>query len=274
MTTRTLEIVAAVATASPKGVDGNQDRALAVRVGASGGGVVICDGVGSYAGSGAVAEAAAGVAGRHLQDMGIHFGTRGCAARVSEVLRERADGATTLIVVAADEHGDVAFCFVGNGSLLEVQMLDGLSGPDALRCIDLVLPHVSCTGGKPALRSFFPARYGAAVETSVGSYRVHTDTPRLYLACSDGIATEEERAVGRAPSGSVWKEIPGPLSALLDDLAPCWPDLLLSATAEKDLQAVLQSSLLGLLAAGELDDDATVGALLLRPASDQPGPLS
>lgn len=261
----------AVATASPKGAEGNQDRALTVMVGAGGAGVVVCDGVGSYADSGAVAEVAAGEAGRHLQAMGIDFGTRGCAGRVSTALGERFDGATTLIVVAADESGDVAFCFVGNGSLLEVQMLDGDAGPDALRFIDLVLPHVSCAGGRPALRSFLPAADGAAVETSLGSYRVGPGTARLYLACSDGIASDEERAVGRAPSGSVWKEIPRPLSALLEDLGPRWADLLVSATAEEDLGGVLQATLLRLLAAGELDDDATVGALFLRPACDQPG---
>lgn len=257
-----------MATASPKGEEGNQDRALTFRVGSAGAGVVVCDGVGSYPASGAVADLAASEAARYVGEAGLELGTQRCAARVSAALNGRDDGATTLIVVGAEESGDVRFCFVGNGSLLEIQKLDGMSGPDGLRHTDLVLPHVSFAGGRDALRSFLPATNGNPVETSLGSYRVHPGIARLYLACSDGVATDESRAIGRAPDRSVWKEIPRPLSAILDDLAPQWAQLLVSTTAELELGTLLRGTLLSLLVENELDDDATVGALLLRPLAE------
>lgn len=259
-----LDVVSAVATASPKGREANQDRVLAIQVGAGGAGVVVCDGVGAYAQSGAVAEVVAAEAGRYLQTMGIHRGTRGCARHLCSTLSFSAVGATTLIMIGADSSGDVAFCFVGNGSLVEVQRLDGMSGLDAMRWVDLVLPHISVAGGRPALRSFFPAANGAPVEKAVGAHTVDPHIARLYLACTDGVTTDEERAVGRAPDGSLWKAVSRPLASLLDDIHPHWEALLVSPTASDDLGELLQETLDRLLEAGALDDDASVGALLVR----------
>lgn len=259
-----LDVVSAVATASPKGRDANQDRVLAIELGAGGAGVVVCDGVGAYAESGAVAELVAHEAGRYLRTMGIHRGTRGCARHLSSTLTFSAAGATTLIMIGANLSGDVAFCFVGNGGLVEVQMLKGISGVDAMRWVDLVLPHISVAGGRPALRSFFPATNGAPVEKAVGAHTVDPRTPRLYLACTDGVTTDEERAVGQAPDGSLWKAVSRPLASLLDDLHPRWDALLVSPTAHDDLGKLLQATLDRLLETGALDDDASVGALLVR----------
>ena len=71
-----VEVVAAVASRSPKGADGNQDRVAIVRPSddPASAGVVVCDGVGGLPASGPVADRFATLAAGHLAEYGIGAG--------------------------------------------------------------------------------------------------------------------------------------------------------------------------------------------------------
>ena len=108
-------------------------------------------------------------------------------------------------------------------------------------------------------------------EVAFGTRRVVNSRERLYLACTDGVGTDEERRFGTAPDGTTWKEVPRPLATLLGDLATGWSALQVASSAAHALGATLQATLDRLLADGALEDDATVGAVLLLPASPVQG---
>lgn len=88
---------------------------------------------------------------------------------------------------------------------------------------------------------------------------------RLFLVCSDGIGSEEERPLGRGHDGSLWRQVEPPLVTLLEAVAAVWGELERSTDPERLLERTLGAALVRMLDDGMLDDDATVGALLMRP---------
>jgi hypothetical protein len=268
------EVVTAIASASPRGVEHTEDRALLFHGSRLSGatGVIVCDGVGSRAGSGDRAAQVSLLARQHLGRRGVSGGLGSCAEDVAASLDGATDGegATTFIAVGADEHGLVGFSFVGNGSLLEVQGLHLGTGRTRLLWVDHALPHVCIAGGREALRSYLPPDAGQTLEVTRGEFGLPAGSARPFLACSDGVATCEEQRIGRVNDGSVWKEVPRPLAGLLDGLEARWEDLVnVDADAEECralLAEVLQEALDDALFADHLDDDAAVGGVFLRPA--------
>lgn len=261
------EIVAVTAGASPKDPARNQDRALVFEVEPepSGAGVVVCDGVGSLAGSGDVAERVAQLAAEHVLSFGIASGVPACAQYAARALGPVEDGATTLIAVGADEFGFVAFTQVGNGSLFDITVDTDLGTP-RLHTAELTTPHVSFADGRPLLSSFLPARSPEHLAAVSGVLLPCPGRVRVLIACSDGVATGEERAIGIAPDGSAWRSTPRPLATLLGDLASGWTDVIGCEDVTAALGALLQRSLDALTADDRLDDDATVGVVLVRTA--------
>ena len=261
------EIVAVTAEASPKAAPRNQDRALVFHVesGRCGAGVVVCDGVGSLARSGDVAERVAQLAANHALSFGITSGVSACAQYAAHALGPVEDGATTLIAVGADELGFVAFTQVGNGSLFDITVDTDLGTP-RLHTAELTTPHVSFADGRPLLSSFLPAASPEHLAAVSGVLLPCPGRVRVLLACSDGVATGEERAIGIAPDGSQWRFTPRPLSTLLGDLTSGWTDVLGSEDLASALGALLQRSLDALAADDRLDDDATVGVVFVRAA--------
>jgi hypothetical protein len=259
----------ATAGATCKDAAHNQDRVARFTT-AGGAGVVVCDGVGAYAGSGATAERVTGLAIRHIETSasGLGEAVLTCAEQTARALGAVDDGATTLIAVGAGEDGELTYTFVGNGTLLDVYPVSLVEGRLQLRCAELVVPHISWARGRPALRAFLPAVNGE-VETSAGTLRPHPGLVRLALALTDGIASDEERAVGVTPSGN-WREIPGPLATLLGRLAEDWPAILGAEDPGVALAASMQAALDALAADGRLEDDATAGAVLLIPTPAAP----
>jgi hypothetical protein len=146
--------------------------------------------------------------------------------------------------------------------------LDG--GRVRLRWAERALPQISYEGGRPALASYLPWSRPAPLEASVGAQRVAGGSERLFLACSDGIGSDEECLLGAGPDGRMWKEVQRPLAHLLERLAGAWPELRVSPDVEERLTSVLEATLAELLADGALEDDATVGALLMCPNGKQP----
>ena len=267
-----MEAIAGAATLSPGGDSTNQDRVAVYRAadGLGGAGVVVCDGVGSYAGSGAVAAEVAATASEHLAKQAVGPGFWSLSEVVTAGPLEAAGGATTLIAVGADQTGLAGHAFVGNGSLIELVPYKPRAGVLRLRWADLALPQISWDDGRPALRSFLPAPPDD-FETVLG-FRAAAGRPRprMYLACTDGIATDEERPGAQSPNGTYWKEVPRALVRVIEDLERQWPALLAKEEelATEALGALLERSLATLLDDGVLDDDASVACVLLRPRRD------
>lgn len=227
--------------------------------------MVVCDGVGEYADSSEVAENAIALARDYLSDHRVRRGYRRCAHEVDSRLDRGHEGATTLLTISADVSGHVGYSLVGNGSVIEAEGIPLGNERVQLQWTDLVLPHVSYVGGRQALRSYLPSLAGEALEVALGERIIQHETMRLFLACTDGITTDEDRRVGTVSDHSTWKEIPHPLAAVLSVLETKWIDLASTESPESELAAVVQSSLASLLAEGRLEDDATLGSVLIRP---------
>jgi hypothetical protein len=285
MSARTFMRWAGGAIATPKDPDQNQDRAAIVHLGPErvgegvDCGVVVCDGVGALSGSGLVAEQAATTAADYIAAHGVRTAIVGgddplgaggdvlhCAQHVADVIGPVDDGATTLIAVAADELGYVAYSFVGNGTLLDVEPLDRGAYGFRLSAAELVTPHVTWKEGRPALRSVIPPRAGSAVAAARGVLFPQPDRTRLLLAVTDGIASDEERSEGIS-AGARWRKVPAPLAAVMAALEAQWPDVVDDADPGGRLETLLEDVLVR-LAEDVLVDDATVGAVLVVPRDE------
>lgn len=238
-------------------------------------GVVLCDGVGSYEKSGAVAEEVATFAAGQLTANGVG-GFWELERQLAELRPRESDGATTLIAVAAARTGLVGHVLVGNGTLLEIEAREPSSTQTALSWVELALPQISWELGRPALRSFLPAPSGE-LEVSIGLRTGASSRARMYLACSDGIASDEERAQAHAPDDTFWKEVPIQLVRVLDAISEQWLALVdpQAQGTERLLASALEATLADLLDKGQLDDDASLAAVLMLPpataeAGDEP----
>ena len=260
------ELIATAYTVSPKGSEG-EDRVRTFGRGPGPTGIVVCDGVGSIPGSATIAEEVAerGVAllsGREVGQAIWHLDRR-----VSSTLPAAGDGATTMVVVCGEPSGVVGHLLLGNGAVLEIAPME--AGPEKVRLLwtSLALPQMAYREGRPALRSFLPPENGAA-EAEKGIRNVPFGIPRLYLACSDGLLTEEERLEGPAPDGTVWQQVPAAAARLLGLVTSEWGTLLRAEAGDAagTLTTLIAAAVNGPDdAPATLDDDTTVGALLMRP---------
>lgn len=280
------EAVPALAAATPRSASQSQDCAAVVELSGVQGGasVVICDGVGALEGSGPVAREVTELVAAALGERSLEDGIRALpnvvsqaksAVHAAEVDAPAERGATTLLVLSADATGRVGHFMVGNGMLIEAEPRLPGSRAAGMSWTCLALPQVSVADGHPALRSFLPCTDPATLEYAAGMRETaSTRAPRIFLACSDGIASEEECSTGFAPNGTQWKEVPTALARLLDQLAADWAAICDSTSPEQGLDELLRTVLDDLLDEGALADDATVGALLLRAMPDRVEPLS
>jgi hypothetical protein len=260
-------ITTAVALQTPKHPDANEDRvrvfACAEELG-GGAGVVVCDGVGSLAGSGDVADRVASFVADHVTALGLADGVASCAEAARDHLKDITEGATTLLAAGADPAGRVRYAFVGNGSLFDIEPTEFPDGSVRLRVAELVVPHMTLITGRPALRSFLPTQ--GELEVTTGTIDPRPGRERLVLVCTDGVASDEERGHKIDSNDDLWRVIPKPLVGLLDHLTRAWRDI--HANPRRDpLEATIQAALDDAHAAGDLDDDAGVGAVLLSPVS-------
>lgn len=274
------EAVPALATATPFGASQSQDYAAVVELpGVQGGAsIVVCDGAGAFEGSGPVAREVTELAAAALGERSLEDGIRALPIVVSqtkparyaaEVEAPAEYGETTLLVLSADGTGCVGHFMVGNGMLVEAEPRLPGSKAAGMSWIGLALPQISVADGHPALRSFLPCADPAALEYAAGVRKTSSKAARIFLACSDGIASDEECSTGFAPNGTQWKEVPTAFARLLSQLAADWLAICDSTSPKERLDELLRTVLDELLAEGALADDATVGALLLRAIPDQ-----
>jgi hypothetical protein len=274
------EVSVAVATATPKDPDANQDRASTVLV-PDGAASVLCDGVGSYEESGDVAERCLSLACGHIGIEGVGAGVTSCADAAADAMSTSEDlpeGATTLVAVGGATDGTAYFSSVGNGSVFVLEPLSVKEGHAHLMVAELTLPHCEIVGSQPALRSFLPAPR-IPIETTSGVLLPRSGRSRLLLACSDGVTTgEETAAIGLDGDGRRWKPILDPFAEMLEMLQEKWVELLATSDQSATLADSVQACLDSMGKRGLLEDDATVAAVLMRPdaddAVDEDGPAS
>lgn len=267
----TFEVDAAVATTTPKDPADNQDRARTV-LAPDGTAAVLCDGVGSYAASGDVAERCLSLACGHIAIEGVGAGVVSCADAAAHLMADDArlpEGATTLLTVGASMDGHAYFSLVGNGAIFAIEPLSVRDGRAELLTSELVLPHCEIEGSQAALRSFLPAPR-MPIETTTGILLPRHGRPRILLACSDGITTAEECEVGRVPStGAVWARRRPPFVEIIATLEQIWGELTAASDATEVLSTSLADCLDSIRDRGLLEDDATVAAVFVRPADDE-----
>ncbi|MBJ7469806.1 MAG: hypothetical protein JHD16_00820 [Solirubrobacteraceae bacterium] len=266
----TFTVCSAVATASPRGAS-SQDRAGAPVV-AGGAAAVLCDGVGSLKDSSLVAELALAAACDHITAEGVGAGIVSCPGVAAEALAghgELPDGATTLVAIGADEDGHVCFTLVGNGSIFAIEPLSVRDGRAQLLFGELALPHMEMVGAQAALRSVLPAQH-LPVEATAGGLLPRPGRTRLLLACTDGITSAEERdQIGKVEStGQVWAQMHPPFVEVLEVLSTAWGDLTRDPGSSEALERALESALESCVGQGLLDDDASVGAVLVAPVPE------
>jgi hypothetical protein len=259
------ELIVAASSASPK-EEGGEDRVRTFGRGPGPSGVVVCDGVGSVAGSAAMAEEVSELSMALLGGHELGPAIWRLDEALERNLRADREGATTMVVVCADEDGFVGHLMVGNGAVLEVVPMETQPGAVRLLWTSIVLPQMGNRDGRPALRSFLPPDRGQ-VEAEKGVRKAPPGAARLYLACSDGFLSEEERLEGPAPDGTVWRQVPSGAAHLLELLTSGWMELLEVEPegASEALSRAIEIAVEGPAGAAALDDDTTVGALLLRP---------
>lgn len=259
------ELIVATHTASPKDPDG-EDRVRTFRHAAGPTGVVVCDGVGAIPGSAAIAEEAAELGVMLLSAREVGPAIWNLDRRLMSNLHAGSGGATTMVAVCAEPNGVVGHLLLGNGALLEIVPVK--DGPEKVRLLwtSLALPQMAIHEGRPALRAFLPPE-NSDVEAEKGIRKVPRATARLYLACSDGFLSEEERLEGPAPDGTVWQQVPAAMARLLGRLTSEWGNVI--GAAPDDAAQSLADSIVSAVAGPDedtlLDDDTTVGALLMRP---------
>jgi hypothetical protein len=219
----------------------------------------------AYAGSGEVAELVASAVRNHMRrQTNVDEGVGSCGDAAADLLTGCADGASTLIVVAADPSGFISFGIAGNGALSEVELVEPIPGRHELRVNELTFSQMSYERGRPALRSFLPSPPNG-LEFERGTRRLASAQARLFIACTDGLVTEDSPRVLPDATGGLWREVAQPFAALLEPLRERWSDILETSTPERDLATLLQTALETLARDSKLDDDATVGAVLVRP---------
>lgn len=266
------EVLLAGANVPGHGDGPGDDRVRLVRTGPIGGdrgGVVVCDGVGSLEGSGVVAESVAELVSDRITEVGPMRAMRTLPGKLFRHKSPNDSGATTVLAIAA-ENGEVWHAHVGNGSLIEVQNV-GPSGRTWLRWLELAHPHISWETGRDALSSVVPS-LPTGLETAIGYRWSPPSRPRMFVACSDGIASPEQvREVSMEGDPRSWRLIPSRLVAVIETISSVWQDLLRlpAGEAEELLHASLESALERLRVAGELDDDATIAVMLLRPTREK-----
>jgi hypothetical protein len=263
------ELIATTVSLSSK-EDGGEDRVCAIGRGPGPTGVIVCDGVGAAKGSAAAAEEALEMAAALISGQKVEPAIWNLDRELERNLSADRTGKTTMAVVCAEEGGTVGHLLIGNGSILEVVPMEVEPGRARLLWTSIALPQMSGREGKPALRSFLPP-LGGRVEGEKGVRRATAGAPRLYLACSDGFLSEEDRPEGRAPDGTVWQPVPDFVAQLMRLLAEAWGEL---RSQERDevattLRELIEGSVKRPDAAIPLDDDTSVGALYMRPTGGE-----
>lgn len=263
------DLAAASFSLSPKRERENEDRVLAIETPLAAA-VAVADGVGGVPGSGEMAARACELVATHLAEGSVVKGILGLEGKIGEELFGEETGATTLVAVGAEADGSVSHLLVGNGAVIELAPLELTPHRTRLLWTSIALPQMKAEEGRLALRSFLPSPPGAPAAEK-GCRHVPPGNARLYLACSDGLLSEEDRAEGRAEDETAWRQVPRAVSSLVAELERGWGELLGSDAAEAGelLRSLLATALEEPTVFAELDDDTSVGALLLRSLAEE-----
>lgn len=248
----------------------NQDRHAALNLGEHGAtAVVVADGIGSWARSAEAAAAAVGAVSSVLDRRGpraLEAAFCDAWAAVKALAPQDEDPSlhcgTTLLVATVLSSGGVRVGYVGNGAVLAVVPPpgDGATSPDQLCWTNLLVPHAGFANGREALTRSFTTADAAPPAPSWVTCTL--GGPVALAVVSDGIWSDEQNPSARTADGQRWSPRPPILLDTLQLAAECHQAFAAGA-GSADIEHVLGAHLRSLHQAGELDDDATLGLLLL-----------
>ncbi len=251
----------------------DQDRAWVGRGPDGSVAAVVCDGVGSIPRS----EEAANLA---VQSFAASAGRgagldQAVSAAIEGVRRSRTPGATTLLSLRVTDDR-IDFIGIGNGSIVEA-CYQPADDPDRrghlVAWSDHFVPTIDYSSGRETLTGVVTAA-ASPMEWVKGSVRSRRSCWTIWILCSDGVSTLEERREGTVADGTRWSEIPTPLAAVIESLGRAL-DQATSPTAGRSLDEVLRATLAETLneidGRGELHDDAAVVAVVVPPSKPTDG---
>jgi hypothetical protein len=236
--------------------------------------VIVCDGLGSLERSGEAARMAASITAGMLSEHGAD------AARLAFEtahwqIRDRflGDGGTTMIVLSECSQGLRAH-YVGNGAILQLcELLEtaapGAPSPVRLAWTNHLLPHTAYEHGREVMEAVLgigPATPPEPDSVVISARRA----AQLVVAVTDGILSREQVRVGSTADGERWERLDPALIEVLELSEAVLRRLREAPASAEELGKLLETRLAGLTAAGSLDDDATVGALVCLPSPGSP----
>jgi hypothetical protein len=272
--------------------EGNQDAHATAQDTAFGvGSVAVADGVGSLPDSGR----AAALAVEHVvHDWSDNAPLVDPFREAHEAIRTELNGrGQTTLIDLQHRHGRTRIRWVGNGCVLRARLAPetrpGCAGTRvpghrdtgrAPRVVwtDLLLPHVAFADGQDQLTQALGGRFDAPDHLMVWPGR-HDE---VLLAATDGLYSCEQATLGRDDDNGLWQQQPPQLQALLALAghlltrpwsAQCHCAAATGCSADPectDLAAYCRRVLDNLLHEGFLDDDATLGVLLVPGRTGAP----
>ena len=230
-------------------------------------GVVVADGVGSWARSGLAAAAATDAAAAALREHGperldVAFAAAWPAVQELDLDTDAPEdqAGTTLLLAALDHEGLLHVGYVGNGAIFTVAPIPGAE-ESLYRLLwnNLLLPHSGFEHGREVLTRSYNTVVDAEPVPSLLQVDLRRDA--VVVITSDGIWSDEQSPLARTGDGRVWAERPPILTTTLDVAA----ELATGSVRDEGKGAVeahLARHLDGLAEQRLLGDDATVGLIL------------
>jgi serine/threonine protein phosphatase PrpC len=259
----------------------NEDAAVSVRAPRAGArGVIVADGLGSYAQAGAAARYAADRAASWLRDEADHVGGATFArlfARVHTDLRaharELAGGDDppeqthgTTLLVGLDAGAELLAAYAGNGAVWHLRGNFGAYPAAGLphNAVNLLNPHSVMRDGREVLYNLVDAAAPHPPVPTVVSVRKDPVYGDLLVVCTDGIYSADQLTYGTDAGGTLWVSAEATMATLfhaLRDLFAAW-----DGEGVPPVEAALRECLEGMRARGMLEDDATVGVIVTADA--------
>jgi serine/threonine protein phosphatase PrpC len=259
----------------------NEDACAAVCLpGARLHGLVLADGLGSYARAGEAARRAVDGAAERLQceagDFGpgtlprlfaqVHCGLRAHARAEAGGGEPPPQTFGTTLLVGVDTGAELVAGYAGNGAVWHLRgNLEARTPSDApWNAVNLLNPHSLPVGGREVLYNLVDAAAPAPPVPAVVSVRKDPRFGDVLLVCTDGISSADQAIHGTDPAGSLWISAEPALLACfqaLRDLFDAW-----DGTSELPLRDALHACLHDLRSRGMLEDDATVGVIVTADA--------
>ena len=186
--------------------------------------------------------------------------------RVPEENRGRSYGATLL--VAKETADEIQIAYAGNGGVFHIR--GDFAGwgerlPLPWSATNYLNPHTVLDGGREALYRYLGAfAPQERAEPTILSFHKDARVGDIILVCTDGIYSADQSRCGDPGDGSLWAEVPIPLTRVLNALRGVFNSGM--PLDGRVLQSALDAVLADLRGKHLIDDDATAGVLVTGAA--------